>query len=164
MPPRRVKATLPPRCPLRAPSRISPESWSPARRQLAPSGASAIRLCRYSGLNGQPRLTLIRSITIDAASVVGELVRELDRLPSDHGVMACPADDGSEILALLAYPGDHAVTISVGLRGCETVTNGSVNRVALGLGSPPAFGPQLVSQLEHLTSPVGRRRSRRPLW
>ncbi|MGH2916126.1 MAG: hypothetical protein ACRDMX_14185 [Solirubrobacteraceae bacterium] len=77
---------------------------------------------------------------------------EFDRLPSLHGAVACPADDGSQILTRLVYPGDRDVLISVGLTGCETVTNGSVSRTAAGLGSPRAFGPQLVTQLERLAS------------
>jgi len=87
---------------------------------------------------------------------VRELVSQFDRLPPLRGAVACPADDGSQIVALLAYPSGHRVTISVGLTGCELVTNGSVHRTALGMGSPPAFGPQLVTQLERLVSAGAR--------
>jgi hypothetical protein len=79
-----------------------------------------------------------------------QLVTEFDRLPSMQGAVACPSDDGSQILALLAYPGGHQVSISVGLTGCALVTNGSVHRTAAGFGTPRTFGPQLLAALEHL--------------
>lgn len=143
-------------CSHKAPRTLPAERWIAARQRLAPSGAGAIRLCRYSGLNAHPRLTLVGSHLLTRPRLVGQLVSEFDQLPSLHGAVACPADDGSQILARLAYPGGRDVMISVGLAGCETVTNGSVHRTAAGMGSPPAFGPQLVTQLERL---AGRRSS-----
>lgn len=138
-------------CSHKAPPRTLPaERWIAARQWLAPSGAGAIRLCRYSGLNAHPRLTLVGSQLLTGPGLVGQLVSEFDQLPSLHGAVACPADDGSQILTRLAYPGGRDVMISVGLAGCEAVTNGSVHRTAAGMGSPRAFGPQLVTQLEHL--------------
>lgn len=151
-----AKAAAPAACSHKASASLPAEGWSAARRQLAPRGVGAIRLCRYSGLNAHPRLTLVGSALLTRPGLVGQLVSEFDRLPSLHGAVACPADDGSQILARLAYPGDRDLLISVGLTGCETVTNGSVHRTAAGMGSPTAFGPQLVTQLERL---AGRRSS-----
>lgn len=129
------------------------ERWSAARHRLAPPGASAIRLCRYSGLNVHPRLTLVSSRLIEGSGLVRELVSEFDRLPAPPaGATACPGDDGSQIAALLSYRGGHVVTITVGLTGCDEVSNGSVQRTAEGFGSPPPFGPQLIAQLEGLVS------------
>jgi hypothetical protein len=155
----------PTRCARSAPARVPADSWSPTRRELAPPGAGAIRLCRYSGLNGHPRLRLRRSVLSTAPGIVRELVREFDELPSNPGPVACPGDDGSKIVAQLAYPNGRAVTISVGLQGCVMVTNGNVYRTAAGFGSPPAFGPQLVARLKRLTAPVparGHRPRHRP--
>jgi hypothetical protein len=129
---------------------VPAQRWSAARRQLAPAGATAIRLCRYSGLNAHPRLMLLDSRVLESRSLVQQLVSEFDRLPSPTGAVACPADDLSQILAVLAYPARHQVTITVGLTGCALVTNGSVHRSAAGIGSPRPFGPQLVAQLERL--------------
>jgi hypothetical protein len=64
--------------------------------------------------------------------VVRRLVSELDRLPALTGSVACPFDDGSEIVALLVYPHGRHATISVGLTGCAVVTNGRVHRTAAG--------------------------------
>ena len=144
---------LPKRCAIREPGSISPSSWPPARRELAPAGATAIRLCRYSGVNapGLPGLLLVRSTLHDIPSLVSRMAREFDRLPAWSGALWCPADDGSEIIVLLAYPDRHAVTIGVGLTGCAVVTNGSLGRTAFGWGSPREFGPQLLAELERLT-------------
>ena len=136
-------------CAQRAPTTLPAEAWLPARRQLAPAGATAIRLCRYAGLNGSPRLGLVSSRLITSAGLVAELVREFDTLPSmPPGAFSCPADDGSQIAASLRYGGGQNVTISVGLTGCRLVSNGSVHRTAAG-----DSGSQLVTQLEHLLAP-----------
>lgn len=142
-------------CTRRAPARLHAEWWSLARRDLAPAGASRIRLCRYSGLNNHPPLAPVRSVLVSAPSLVRKLVREFDQLPSQGpSAIACPSDDGSQILAVLAYPGSRVVTIAVHLQGCEEVTNESVARLAAGFGSPPAFGTKLVAQLKRLTRRV----------
>jgi hypothetical protein len=128
-------------------------------RQLAPPGPTAIRLCRYASLNDAHPLHLARSVTVPRGRVARLLVREFDRLPRfAPGVIACPMDDGTEVVALLSYPGGHSVSISVGLRGCTRVTNGDVVRTALGIGPSPRSGPALLERLEHLTHYRSRRR------
>ncbi len=87
------------------------------------------------------------------------LVREFDRLPRfAPGAIACPMDDGSQVVALLSYPGGHAVSISVGLSGCLRVTNGDIVRTALGIGPSPRSGPALLARLERLTRYRSRHR------
>ena len=147
-----AKPSIPAACSKTAPARIAPNPWSPSQRELAPAGADAIRLCRYSGLNDHPRLTLTHTALLTTPSLVSTLVPEFDKLPSQRGAIACPFNDGSEIVALLAYPTAHAVTISVGLRGCENVTNGNLKRIALGVGYQ--FGPELVVKLQRLTGDI----------
>jgi hypothetical protein len=137
-------------CAATAPRRIPSNPWPQARGQLAPAGASAIRLCRYAGLNAHPPRRLRRTALIFNRTTVANLVRAFDRLPSATGTLNCPVDDGSQILALLAYPHGHAVSISVGLRGCQSVTNGDLRRTASGTTGQP--GPVLIAQLERLTS------------
>lgn len=142
---------LPARCSEAAPSRVPLNAWPATQRELAPPGAVAIRLCRYSGLNDKPRLRLTRAMLDNSPSVVGRLVGGFDSLPSlSHQIIhGCPADDASEIVAHLAYRDGRAVTISVGLRGCKLATNGSVNRTATG-GAHPST---IVAQLEQLVLP-----------
>jgi hypothetical protein len=137
------------RCLSTSPRRVAAERWSAARQKLAPPGASTIRLCRYSGLNSLPPLTLVGARLLSNGRLVRKLIGEFDRLPPPPpGAYRCPSDDGSQILALLAYPDGHDVTISVRLTGCTGVTNGSVARSAMGVIG--TAGPRLVAQLERL--------------
>ncbi|HKN94005.1 MAG TPA: hypothetical protein VJU60_06730 [Thermoleophilaceae bacterium] len=80
-----------------------------------------------------------------------KLVDEFDQLqPFPPGVAACPMDDGSFILALLAYPDGHRVRIEVDTTGCRLVSNGDVVRTASGFGT--TAGPKLEHQLGRLTA------------
>jgi hypothetical protein len=151
-----ARALTPAACSAKAPATLSREGWSAARHVLAPPGAGTIRLCRYSGLNARPPLALVASRRLESRRLVRRLVREFDRLPALRGVVACPNDDLSQIIALLSYPAGRLVSINVGLSGCALVTNGSVHRTAAGFGTPPPFGPQLVAQLEQLAGPRPR--------
>lgn len=118
-PPSLTRSVLPASCRATAPPGVPANPRALTRQQLAPPGASAIRMCRYSGLNAHPRLRLVRSVLRTDASLVGELVGGFDRLPEiPPGAAACPLDDGSEIVSLLAYPDGHAVTVGLGLTGC----------------------------------------------
>ncbi len=144
-----ASAGNPPRCSHKE-SQVSPPRWPAAEHKLAPTGASEIRLCRYSSLNSQPPLTLEHARLLDRAGLVAQLVRRFDGLPRAPRGVFCPADDGSEILALVSYPNGRQVQISVALTGCEGVTNGSVNRTAAGYARHPRRGPRLLAQLERL--------------
>jgi len=122
-------------------------AWAPARKQLAPPGASAIRLCRYNALNTKPPLALARSALVTSTKSVKAIVAELDALrPLPKGVF-CPLDDGADIDALLAYSDGHAVIVRFELTGCGAVSNGSVTRWA---GNSTA-GSDLLALIERLT-------------
>jgi hypothetical protein len=128
-------------------------------QRLAPPGPTAIRLCRYSGLNDAHPLRLARSVSVRRPRLEQLLVSEFGRLPRfAPGAIACPMDDGSQIVALLSYPGGRSVSVSVGLSGCTRVTNGDVVRTALGIGPSPRSGPELLKRLEHLTRYRSRNR------
>jgi hypothetical protein len=147
--PAAVKAGPPPSpaaCPPAAPTAIPPNSWAAARSELAPPGATSVRLCRYSSIPSR----LVRSVLIGTRSTVTTLVAELDQLPPFKGSYACPNDDGSQVVALLTYPNGRRVTVVAHLRGCSPVANGSVVRTAL--GQPGQVGPKLLAQLARLTA------------
>jgi hypothetical protein len=151
---------LAPGCPQKAPTRLPVELWPPARIRLAPHGATSIQLCRYGGLNARPPFTLDRMRLLRAPQLIAGLIGQLDRLPAPPGgATACPADDLSQIVALLGYPHGPTVPVSVGLTGCRSVTNGTVQATASGFGTPPAFGPQLVRHLQRLLTGDGSVRS-----
>lgn len=141
-------------CAARGAGAVSYNGWRAAGVTLAPSGARAIRLCRYGGL---PALRLQASRLLTGASVK-ELTAEFDRLPAlrpDHPATACPADFGSRVIAHLAYPDGQQVTIAVALTGCNHLTNGNLRRSAAGFGHPPTYGPRLIAELERLTAGQG---------
>ena len=142
-------------CPPRAPSHVPKNAWAPAREQLAPKGAVALRLCRYLGLNTPHPLALARSRLVTQQPLIAHLVGELDTLPPyPKGVaFSCPAGDGSQVLALLAYPHDQRVTVAVEETGCENATNGDVGRLASGYHDMPTAG-RLQTELRKLTTPA----------
>jgi hypothetical protein len=105
-------------------------------------------------VNGATPLRLERSRLVADTKLVTHLVDEFDALPPyPRGVaFSCPSDDGSQVLALLAYPHGQRVTVAVEETGCEVATNGDVGRLANGYGNTPV-GPRLVAELKALTAP-----------
>jgi hypothetical protein len=144
-------APAPRACPASGPSKLASPSWPAAKSKLVPAGASALRLCRYAGLNATPRLALLDQTLVQQHKHVARLVGELDALvPFPPGAFACPADDGSQILVLASYPAHHQLRVSVALTGCGTATNGSVISTTANAGNNP-HGPKLLAQLKRLT-------------
>jgi hypothetical protein len=84
---------------------------------------------------------------IRSRRVIARLTRELNRLPTLKGPVACPADDGSAVALHLAYPHHHSAMVAVGLSGCAVATNGHLNRTAMRLPG----GAKLLKQLEALS-------------
>ncbi|MGI8411406.1 MAG: hypothetical protein ACR2QA_02725 [Solirubrobacteraceae bacterium] len=147
--------TSPMRCPAKPLFSVPRNKWKPARQQLAPLGATAIRLCRYSGGNAHPPAKLIRSRLLTGRLRINSLIRDFNKLPPfGPGATSCPSDDGSQIDALLAYPNGERVTVKTSLTGCRDVTNGNLIRTAEGFGVPRQFGPQLITELKALTRPA----------
>jgi hypothetical protein len=110
-----------------------------------------VLLCRYRGVNPTPELagTLLTSRRIKRRAVVRRLAREFNALRSispGGGVTACPADDGSKLIAFFHYAGAPDVPVTANLRGCRSVTNGQIVRTAL---SDP--GDKLLRHIKKLT-------------
>jgi hypothetical protein len=120
-----------------------------ATRELVPAGATSLLLCRYRGLNPyRKRFRLLGSGTVRAASKVAHLGAQLNALKvGGSGPIACPADDGSLIVAYFRYRDGSRDVVRIGTTGCEVVSNGPVNRWAA-----VAPGPQLLTELDALTS------------
>lgn len=141
-------------CPAHSLERVPANAWQPARETLAPPAAVTLRLCRYRGLNGPEPLLLARSRLITAPALLSHLSGELDalpRYPKSPAATSCPSDDGSQVLALLAYPGGERVVVAAALTGCQAVTNGDVTSLANGYANTPN-GPRLLSELKSLTA------------
>jgi hypothetical protein len=118
-----------------------------ATRELVPTGATSLLLCRYRGLNPyRKRFRLLGSGTVRATSKVAHLGAELDSLKVLTGPVACPNDDGSQIVAYFRYRDGSLDVVRVGTTGCEVVSNGHVSRSAA-----VAPGPHLLTELDALT-------------
>jgi hypothetical protein len=116
-----------------------------AASALVPAGAAALLLCSYRGLNppGQSHRLLAQHTLADPAEVAA-LSRRFDALRPPP-LVACPMDDGSEIVASFLYREAPPDPVTVGLSGCEIVANGRLTRTA---SLPP--GPALLDQLTAL--------------
>jgi len=134
-------------CLARTPVEPAPNSWPPARSELAPPGASAIRLCRYSPLDNHSAPNLVASALVTRPATIRALASDLDELKRFSGAVFCPNDNGSAITLTLGYPSGHSVFIRVGLTGCQAVSNGSVTRTA----ATSAAGRSLLATIEALT-------------
>lgn len=148
-----ASANSAPTCPNTAPQGTQTNPWPPAERRLAPRGARTINLCRYSGMNTQPNFRLVGSHLVSRRATIRRLVHRLDALKSapPNQAFACPADDGSQVVATLLYPAQRQVQISVTLSGCETATNGDVTRAAFNFDGRNPQGPKVVGELKRLT-------------
>jgi hypothetical protein len=142
-----ASSTTPAQCAAKAPIELPVNAWAPARKQLAPPGAKAIRLCRYNALGTRPLRGLAHSALVTSSATVKAIVNELDQLPRIPRAVFCPADNGAEIDALIAYADGNGVIVQIGLTGCVIVSNGSVARW---VGSTTA-GRELLAQVERLT-------------
>jgi len=144
--------TRAPGCARQALIELPVNAWAPARSELAPPGASAVRLCRYNALGVKPLRGLAAAALVSDSAAVGRIVHELDSLPKPPRQAFCPMDNGAVIDLLIAYGStDHGVFVQVDLTGCTTVDNGSVIRTAAGT----AAGKALLAKIEGLTGYKG---------
>jgi hypothetical protein len=135
-----------PGCPAVAPKPLS--STAPGSGgELVPTGATTLLLCRYHGLNPAAtarRLEGMRLVT--SGTRIAQIAVEFDSLPRlPRGIIACPFDDGSEIVATFRYPRARADVVDVGLAGCRVVGNGRLSRTAVG-----SAGARLLARLTAL--------------
>jgi hypothetical protein len=104
-------------------------------------------LCSYHGLNPPAQAHRLEHVRlVSAPAELAQLTREFNALHRQPPItFHCPMDDGSEILAIFRYVDAPPDPISVGLTGCQIVSNGHLTRTA---SLPP--GPALLHQLTSL--------------
>jgi hypothetical protein len=105
---------------------------------LVPSGASSVLVCSYSGLvephavsyTGPPHRLIGDGLVIDHQTV-GRLGSGLDAIPptSPNEAFSCPADFGNQLVAYFRYPAGVDDPVTIGLSGCQMITNGHVRRL-----------------------------------
>jgi hypothetical protein len=103
-----------------------PGAYSPGPASImVPASPNAARICRYNGLNSsQPENSLAKSGMVNPAELSG-LVGGLNAAgPMPSRVISCPMDNASNDVVIFAYPNGHTVFVTVGLTGCNLVTNG----------------------------------------
>ena len=69
-----ASGAAPAQCAPRAPIELPFNSWAPARKQLAPPGAAAIRLCRYNAFGVRTTRPLDATALVTSPGAVGALV------------------------------------------------------------------------------------------
>jgi hypothetical protein len=129
-------------CP--ASGRLPVNSWPATRSRLLPSGAVALRVCRYTTGAGH-RLALRGSDLLTSSTQIARDTRILDVLPRAHGTVGCPVDNGSEVLLLAAYESGRRAGVSFGLGGCLSATNGHVSSMALADPAGAALAKKLIA-------------------
>ena len=115
-----------------------------------PSAPRSVVLCRYRGLDSDPgrSLTLARARRLGPEPALSTIAARLNALkpwPFTGGLpTSCPADDASQVIAHFGYTSGAISAVTVGLTGCNTVTNGRIDRTAY--PSDP-----VLAQLKRLT-------------
>jgi hypothetical protein len=128
-----VASAGPDRCSVLPAAPPTHNGWQPAKRALAPSGPSEIRLCRYAFRNN-PRGTNGDQLVghgLATRAKAAELVGSFDALRTEHGqrFQSCSFDP-APVVAYLEYPDGHSVTIFVVTNNCWSATNGEIARSA----------------------------------
>ncbi len=92
---------------------------------MVPATPEAARVCRYAGLNeAKPAGTLLKAGEVNSAELPG-LIKGLNSAVPWPGRMSCPMDDNSSDLVIFGYPDGHTIDVTVGLKGCNMVSNGA---------------------------------------
>jgi hypothetical protein len=144
--------TRPPACGRQAPIELPLSPWAAERSELAPPGASAIRLCRYNALGVNPPRGLAASAVVSDPRIVDRLTKELDSLPSLPRLEDCPLDTGAVIDLIVAYrDNEHGLLVQAELTGCAVVETATVDRTA----GTTAAGHALLATIEELTGYKG---------
>jgi hypothetical protein len=129
---------------------------APGPSRLVRPGATALLLCRYSGLNADPYPPhLARSALVRNRTEIAALIRRLDELRRvPHAIYSCPNDDGRRILLLFGYPyRSPGEQVLVSPTGCHFATNGRLSAWAT---------LPLLHRLEELARPLRRQKPASP--
>ena len=91
-------------------------------------GATAMRLCRYYGVNWGDSQGLRQQRLIHGQLTIGGITRTFNGLHEPPRGIFCMKDDGSELLAVFGYPNATAQRVAVKLTGCRFAMNGRSTR------------------------------------
>jgi hypothetical protein len=112
-----------PTCPSTRPDKVTTTAEDASTR-LVPLTAGQARVCLYGGFNDSPRLGLVESANVTDSVHAAALADALNALPAQPaGNYFCPSDDHRTVLAMFSGEG-QTIDVSIGLTGCQLVTNG----------------------------------------
>lgn len=134
-----------------------------ADTSLVPRGAIALTICFYNGMNATratPQFGLSGIGVSTSPRTLARLTRELDAIrPVKPGaVHSCPADDDSQAILYFDYRSGGGDVVTVGLRGCNAVTNMAMQTISHPEGAAIprylALGAPVIGQIAALARPV----------
>lgn len=130
---------------------------------LVPRGAVAVTICFYNGMNATPatpQFGLSGIGVTNRARTLARLTRELDaiRAVKPGASYHCPFDDASEAILNFGYRSGPGDVVTVGMRGCNTLTNMAMQTISYpDRASIPhhlALGAPVIQQIAALARPV----------
>lgn len=130
---------------------------------LVPKGAIALTICFYNGMNATraaPQFGLSGIGVTHRARALARLTTELDaiRAVKPGPAYSCPSDDDSRAILAFEYRSGPDDTVTVGMRGCNAVTNMAQQTISYPrVAAIPhylALGAPVIHQIAALSKPV----------
>lgn len=130
---------------------------------LVPKGAVTLTICSYNGINATratPQFGLSGIGDTNGRRTLARITEELDaiRPATPDASYHCPNDDASEAILYFGYRSGPGDVVTVGLRGCNTVTNTAKQTISVPNAAPTphylALGAPVIGQITALAKTV----------
>jgi hypothetical protein len=115
-----------PTCPGHAPKTVSPVT----ARHFVRQGATAMRLCRYYGVNWGFPYGLRQQRLIHNGATISSITATFNGLAKPPKGIFCMKDDDAKMLVVFGYANAPAEHVLVKMTGCPFTTNGRASRWA----------------------------------
>ena len=134
-----------------------------ADRSLVPKGAVSLIVCSYNGMNATratPQFALSGIGDTDRLRTLARITEELDAIhrATPDASYHCPNDDATKAILYFGYRSGPGDVVTVGLRGCNAVTNMAKQTARVPDPAPTpqylALGAPVISQITALAKPV----------
>jgi hypothetical protein len=134
-----------------------------ADTSLVPKGAITLTICAYNGMNATrttPQFGLSGIGDTATPTMLARITAELDaiRVVKPGAAYNCPADDASEAILYFGYRSRPGDVVTVGMRGCNAVTNMAQQTIsvpdAAAIPHHLALGAPVIQQIAALAKPV----------
>lgn len=134
-----------------------------ADTSLVPAGAVTVTICLYNGMNATratPQFGLSGLGDTGSRRTIARVTSELDAIHAVKPGAAynCPDDDASEAILYFGYRSGPGDVVTVGMRGCNAVTNMAMQTISYPSGAAVphylALGAPVIQQIAALAKPV----------